>query len=175
MTLLLTLDPGLDLDLREEIVRLWTDVSNAGGAVGFVPPVAAAEVRAAAERHFAGLGPDGADRLLVAREAATGRLAGVLFFEDPRFPPADHWRLLKLVMVRPDCQGRGYGVRLMAEAERIARGWGLKALRLTLRGGNGLEAFYGRCGYTEVGRVPRAIRVAPDDARDDVTMWLDLE
>jgi GNAT superfamily N-acetyltransferase len=83
----------------------------------------------------------------------------------------DHWRLLKRVMVDPKRQGCGYGRELLAEADRIARGWGLAGLRLTARGGQGLERFYSSCGYTEVGRVPGAIRVAPGDDRDDITFW----
>jgi GNAT superfamily N-acetyltransferase len=174
MTLVFTLDPDPTPGLRAEVVALWTAVSNAGGAVGFVPPVTVARVRPTAERQFAGIGPDGPDRLLIGRESGTGRLAAVLFFESQRFDLMEHWRLLKRVMVHPAMQGRGYGGRLLAEAERIARGWGLAGLRLTLRGGHGLEEFYRRSGYTEVGRVPGAIRVAPGDDRDDVTMWLDL-
>ncbi|MFI6449072.1 GNAT family N-acetyltransferase [Kitasatospora sp. NPDC050543] len=174
MALVFTLAPDLTPELREQLVHLWTDVSNAGGAVGFVPPVTPDEVRVTAEQQLAGVGPGGPDHLLVAYEEGTGRLAGCLFFEDVRFALMDHWRLLKRVMVHPGLQGRGYGFELMAEAERVAREWGLAGLRLTLRGGCGLEKFYGRCGYTEVGRVPGAIRVAPGDDRDDVTMWLDL-
>ncbi|WP_406202233.1 GNAT family N-acetyltransferase [Kitasatospora sp. NBC_01560] len=174
MTLAFTLDPDLDPGLRSGLVRLWTDATNAGGAVGFVAPVTEDEVRVVAERHFATVGPAEPDRLLVAYEARTGRPAGMLFFESMRFGPMDHWRMLKRVMIHPDFQGRGYGAELMAEAARTARAWGLEGLRLTLRGGLGLEKFYGRCGYTEVGRVPAAIRVGPGDDRDDVTMWLDL-
>ncbi|MFJ5119199.1 GNAT family N-acetyltransferase [Kitasatospora sp. NPDC088548] len=174
MTLSFTLDPKLDPDLRAAIVRLWTDVTNAGGAVGFVAPVTEDEVRDVAEEQFAGVEPGRPDRLLIAHEEGTGRLAGLLFFESMRFGPMDHWRMLKRVMVHPDFQGRGYGAELMAEAARVARDWGLDGLRLTLRGGLGLEAFYARSGYVEVGRVPAAIRVAPGDDRDDVTMWLDL-
>lgn len=33
---------------------------------------------------------------------------------------------------------------------------------------------YAFCGYREVGRVPGAIRVAPGDDRDDVSMLLPL-
>jgi GNAT superfamily N-acetyltransferase len=172
MTLRFELDPDLTPALRAAIVTLWTDVSNAGGAVGFVPPVTEAEVEKTAESQFGGVGPGEADRLLVGYDGE--RLAAVLFFEDMRFALMDHWRLLKRVMVHPDFQGRGYGADLLAEAERIARGWGLAGLRLTLRGGLGLERFYGRSGYREVGRVPGAIRVAPGDDRDDVTMWLQL-
>ncbi|MGV9266294.1 N-acetyltransferase family protein [Kitasatospora sp. NPDC003701] len=174
MTLAFTLDPGTGPDLRSDIVRLWTDVTNAGGAVGFVAPVTADEVWKTADAQFDGVAPNGPDRLLIAHERESGRLAALLFFDSMRFGPMDHWRMLKRVMVHPDFQGRGYGAELMAEAERVARAWGLEGLRLTLRGGLGLETFYGRCGYTEVGRVPAAIRVAPGDDRDDVTMWLDL-
>ncbi|GAB7181425.1 GNAT family N-acetyltransferase [Kitasatospora sp. Ki12] len=174
MALTFTLDPKLDPDLRTEIVRLWTDVTNAGGAVGFVAPVTEEEVWDTADHQFAGVGPDGPDRLLAARDGDTGRLVGVLFFASMRFGPMEHWRLLKRVMVHPDFQGLGHGARLLAEAERIARQWGLQSLRLTARGGLGLEDFYARSGYREVGRVPGAIRVAPGDDRDDITMWLDL-
>ncbi|MGF1425188.1 GNAT family N-acetyltransferase [Kitasatospora sp. LaBMicrA B282] len=170
-----TLDPELTDRLRAEIVTLWTDVSNAGGSVGFVPPVTEQRVLPTAVQQFAHVGgpadPD-ADRLLIAR--AGGELVGVLFFESMRFDLMDHWRLLKRVMVCPTMQGRGYGAALLAEAERIARSWGLAGLRLTVRGGMGLERFYGRCGYQEVGRVPGAIRVGPGDERDDITFWLEL-
>ncbi|GAA1220170.1 GNAT family N-acetyltransferase [Kitasatospora nipponensis] len=176
MTLRFTLDPEPTPALCAEIVALWTDASNAGGAVGFVPPVTEEDVLPTALKQFAGLAADDPerDRLLVAREGEGGRLVAVLFFENMRFGLMDHWRLLKRVMVAPACQGRGYGVRLLAEAERIARTWGLSGLRLTARGGMGLEAFYARCGYREVGRVPGAIRVAPGDDRDDITFWLEL-
>ena len=45
MALDFTLDPPVDPVLRDGVLGLWTDVSNAGGAVGFVPPVSADEVR----------------------------------------------------------------------------------------------------------------------------------
>lgn len=51
---------------------------------------------------------------------------------------------------------------------------GIEAVRLTCRGGLGLEHFYAACGYKEVGRVPDAIRVGPGDDRDDITMLLPL-
>ncbi len=98
----------------------------------------------------------------------------MLLLESMRFGPMDHWRLVSKVMVHPELQGRGYGAALLAEAERIAREWGLAGLKLQVRGGLGLESFYLRSGYVEVGRVPGAIRVAPGDDRDDVVMWRDL-
>ncbi|MEY9936343.1 N-acetyltransferase family protein [Streptacidiphilus sp. MAP5-3] len=173
MALRFTLDPELTPELVEGLVDVWAAATNGGGAIGFVAPVTRAEVRPTADKALAGLG-DGLDRLLVAHDEETGRLAGALFLVDLRFSLMDHWRTVKRVMLHPDFQGRGDGVALLAEAERHARAWGLAGLQLDLRGGLGLERFYERCGYKEVGRLPGALRVAPGDDRDSVVMWLDL-
>lgn len=39
VSLTFTFDPAVTPDLRDGVLDLWTDVSNAGGSVGFVPPV----------------------------------------------------------------------------------------------------------------------------------------
>ncbi|MET8836714.1 GNAT family N-acetyltransferase [Micromonospora sp. NPDC004540] len=166
------LDPDLTPELREQIIALWVDVTNAGGAVGFVAPVTEAEVRPTAAATFAAIS-DGPDRLLLGYEG--DRLVGVLIIADNRFHLKTHWRVLKRVMVHPDTQGRGYGAALMREAERIGRELGLAALHVTVRDGLGLGGFYERLGYREVGRLPGALRLAPGDDRDEVFMWLDLE
>ena len=171
MSLHFVLDPELTPTLCEQIVDLWVDVTNAGGAVGFVAPVTAADVRPTAEETFADL-TEGPDRLLVGYEG--DRLVGILIIGDNRFHLKAHWRVLKRVMVHPDTQGRGYGVALMREAERLGRELGVEALHVTIRDGLGLDSFYGRLGYREVGRLPRALRLTPDDDRDEVFMWRDL-
>jgi GNAT superfamily N-acetyltransferase len=165
------LDPELTDELRDGIVSLWTEVTNAGGAVGFVAPVTSDEVQPVARTAFAAIG-DGPDRLLVGYE--DGRVVAMLIFVDNRFMLKDHWCTLKRVMVHPGCQGRGYGVAIMREAERVAREIGWDALHVTVRGGLSLERFYTGLGYKEVGRLPGALRVAPDDDRDEVLMWLAL-
>ncbi|MER6594518.1 GNAT family N-acetyltransferase [Micromonospora purpureochromogenes] len=172
MSLRFVLDPDLTPDLRERIVDLWVDVTNAGGAVGFVAPVSAAEVRPVAERTLADI-TDGPDRLLVGY--ADDRLVAVLIFADNRFHLKTHWGILKRVMVHPDTQGRGYGLDLMREAARRAPELGWRALHVTVRGGLGLETFYARLGYREIGRLPGALRVAPGDDRDEILMWRDLD
>jgi GNAT superfamily N-acetyltransferase len=171
VSLRFVLDPDLTTDLRERLVALWVDVTNAGGAVGFVAPVTADEVRPVAEATLAAVA-DGPDRLLVGFDG--DRPVAVAIFVDNRFRLKTHYRVLKRVMVHPDTQGRGHGAALMSEAERIGRAWGLAALHVTVRGGLGLESFYHRLGYREVGRLPGALRVAPGDDRDEVLMWLDL-
>ena len=67
MTLEFTLDPELTDELQAEIVACWTDVTNAGGSVGFVPPVAMDDVLPDAVRALAGVAA-GHDRLIIGRE-----------------------------------------------------------------------------------------------------------
>jgi GNAT superfamily N-acetyltransferase len=164
-------DPELTDRLRAEIVALWVDVTNAGGAVGFVGPVRRADVEPVAARALAAVS-EGVDRLLVGY--ADDRLAGILLLVSQRFTLASHWRTVKRVMVHPDLQGHRYGAALVRGAERMAREEGLDALHLTVRAGAGVERFYAALGYTEVGRLPGAIRVAPEDDRDEIHMWLSL-
>lgn len=171
MTLTFARDPELSTGLREEILRIWTDASNAGGAVGFVPPVTAEDVRPVADGQFEAVGA-GTQRLLVAYEE--GRAVGTVFLKLNTHRLMRHWCTLVTVMVDPVLQGGGRGRRMLAEAVDFARDLGFDALRLGVRGGTGVDAFYAACGFKEVGRVPDAIRVAADDFRDDITMWLPL-
>ncbi|GAB3138710.1 GNAT family N-acetyltransferase [Micromonospora sonneratiae] len=171
MPLRFALDPELTPELRQQLVTLWVDATNAGGAVGFVAPVTPEEVQPVAEATFAGV-TDGPDRLLVGYEGR--QPAAMLFFADNRFALKDHYCVLKRVIVHPDRQGHGYGMALMREAERLGREIGYEALHITVRDGHGLDRFYQRCGYKEVGRLPGALRVAAGDDRDEIMMWLPL-
>ncbi|WP_319652680.1 GNAT family N-acetyltransferase, partial [Streptomyces scabiei] len=159
--------------LHEHILTLWSDVSNAGGAVGFVPPVTPQDIRPELLKHLTAMA-DGRHRLLVGLDEH-GTPAATAFFAFNTHRLMTHWVWLYTVMVHPAHQGRGHGRALMTAAESAARGFdGIDAIRLGCRGGHGLEHFYDSCGYKEVGRVPGAIRVAPGDHRDDITMLLPL-
>ncbi|MEW2283462.1 GNAT family N-acetyltransferase [Streptomyces sp. NPDC047841] len=173
MPLTFTLDPAITPALRDGILDLWTDVTDAGGAVGFVAPADREEIRPELVRHFAQMA-EGRTRLLVGHDEA-GEVAATAFLTRNTHRLMTHWLWLYTVMVHPRHQGRGYGRDLLAAAADAARGMeGIEAVRLTCRGGLGLERFYGSCGYKEVGRVPDAIRVAPGDDRDDIVMLLPL-
>jgi len=168
-----TLDPAVTPDLRDGLLDLWADVSNAGGSVGFVPPVAREDIRPELVKHLVAMA-EGRTRLLVGHDEG-GQVAATAFLTHNTHRLMTHWLWLYTVMVHPRHQGKGYGRDLLAAAEEAARSLdGIEAIRLTCRGGNGLERFYGSCGYKEVGRVPGAIRVAPGDDRDDVFMLLPL-
>ncbi|MGC5343524.1 N-acetyltransferase family protein [Streptomyces sp. DT24] len=173
MALTFEFDPTFDRTLRDGIVALWTDVSNAGGAVGFVPPVTVDEVRPELVKHLAAIA-EGRTRLLVGRDEA-GSVAATAFLTLNSHRLMTHWLWLYTVMVHPGHQGKGAGRALMAAAADAARSLdGIEAVRLACRGGTGADRFYAACGYKEVGRVPGAIRVAEGDDRDDVIMLLEL-
>ncbi|MER6500323.1 GNAT family N-acetyltransferase [Streptomyces sp. NPDC001455] len=173
MALTFVLDPQVDGTLRDGITELWTDVSNAGGAVGFVPPVSAADIRPELAKHLAAAA-EGRTRLLVGRDEG-GAVAATAFLSLNTHRLMEHWLWLYTVMVHPRHQGKGYGRDLMDAAAEAARGTaGIEAIRLTCRGGTGVDRFYASCGYKEVGRVPDAIRVADGDDRDEIFMLLPL-
>ncbi|MCX5411884.1 GNAT family N-acetyltransferase [Streptomyces sp. NBC_00059] len=173
MALTFEVDPAFDRTLRDDITALWADVSNAGGAVGFVPPVTADEVRPELVKHLAAL-VEGRTRLVVGRDE-DGTVAATAFLTHNTHRLMRHWIGAYTVMVHPRHQGKGYGRDLMAVTADAARGIeGIDAIRLTCRGGTGADRFYASCGYKEVGRVPGAIRVAEDDYRDDIIMLLPL-
>ncbi len=173
MALRFELDPAVSPALRDDVLALWADVSNAGGSVGFVPPVTEDDIRPELVRHLVAMA-EGRTRLLVGRDG-TGAVAATAFTTYNTHRLMRHWVWLYTVMVHPRHQGRGYGRDLLAAAADAVAQWdGIEAIRLTCRGGLGLERFYGSCGYKEVGRIPGAIRVAPGDDRDDVIMLLPL-
>lgn len=173
MALTFRLDPEIDPALRDGVLALWVDVSNADGAVGFVPPVTVEDIRPEWLMRLAQLS-DGRTRLLVGYDE-DGAVAATAFLAYNTHRLMKHWIWLYVVMVHPKHQGKGYGRDLMSAAEDAARGIdGIDAIRLTCRGGTGVDRFYASCGYKEVGRVPGAIRVAPGDDRDDITMLLPL-
>jgi GNAT superfamily N-acetyltransferase len=173
MPLTFALDPRIDTALRDGVLRLWTDVSNAGGSVGFVPPVVPDDVRPEWVKHLVAL-DEGRTRLLAGFDE-DGSVAATAFITFNTHRLMTHWVWLYTVMVHPRHQGKGYGRDLMVATEAAVRGFGgIEAIRLTCRGGTGVDRFYASCGYKEVGRIPGAIRVAEGDDRDDITMYLPL-
>ncbi|MHC0430432.1 GNAT family N-acetyltransferase [Streptomyces sp. O3] len=167
------LDPPVGPALADGVLRLWTDVTNADGSVGFVPPVTAEDIRPEWVRHLVSMA-EGGTRLLVGYDTE-GEVAATAFLAFNTHRLMRHWVWLYTVMVHPRHQGKGYGRDLMRAAEDAARGFtGIDAIRLTCRGGTGVDRFYASCGYKEVGRAPGMIRVAPGDDRDDITMLLPL-
>jgi GNAT superfamily N-acetyltransferase len=166
----LRLDPELDAATTRQLVALWVDVSNAGGAVGFPPPPPEVTYEDVAPVAESTLRPvrEGLDHLVVAYE--DGIVVGFAFLEHRPGPLFRHWATVKRLQVHPRSQGRGIGSELLRACHGFARSLGLEALHLTVRGGTGREAFYARHGYEEMARIPDAIRLSPDDTREEIYM-----
>ncbi|GCD36708.1 N-acetyltransferase [Streptomyces chrestomyceticus JCM 4735] len=174
MDLRFDLDPAVTPELTDGIRTLWAEVSNAGGAVGFVPPVTAEDVRPDLLSHLVAMS-EGRARLVAGRDAHDGRVLATAFLHLNQHRLMKHWLWVYTVMVHPSLQGQGAGRALMAAVDEAARATdGIEGIRLTCRGGTGVDGFYTSCGYKEVGRVPSAIKLADDDYRDDITMWREL-
>ncbi len=184
----------VDAQLRQRLLTIWTDVSNAGGWVGFVPPVDRHDVAPALDAALRRI-HDGRDWLIVVRVPNAQKpgdpvvpspvgpgllapdeetVAGFTIVADNDRLLSEHWRWVIRVQVHPDFQGAQLGGVLLDGVARIASDAGLEKLLLTVRGGEGLEAFYARVGYREVARIPGAIRVAPGDDRDQVILVHEL-
>ncbi|MET7466798.1 GNAT family N-acetyltransferase [Nonomuraea sp. NPDC005501] len=159
--------------LRHELIECWVTVTNAGGAAGFpFPPVTFDQVAPVADRIIAGLDPH-RGRLLVA--LLGGTLAGWLHVRRDAEPLTSHWGTVHHVQTHTAFRGRGLGAALMHRVRRLAREeMGLEQLHLAARGGTGLEDFYARLGWKEIGRWPGALRLAPGDDRDEILMVLTL-
>lgn len=180
----------VDAQLRERLLTIWTDVSNAGGWVGFVPPVDRARVAPALDAALRRI-HDGRDWLIVVRVPRPGMedvtetpgdplaaepevVAGFAIVADNDRLLSEHWRWVIRVQVHPDFQGSRLGGVLLDGVAEIAADAGIEMLHLTVRSGEGLEAFYARNGYREVARIPGAIRVSPGDDRDQVVLVHEL-
>ena len=154
-------------ELRGQLLEMWVDVTNAGGAVGFTSP---ADVSAVASTLDAALDRVAAGTDLLGILRRNGTAVGMGFLVDGSSALRRHWRTVLRLMVRPELQGQGAGRLLLEGLHRTAAGLGLEQLMLTTRDGTGVEAFYERFGYIIVGRHPRAIRLAPGDDRDELIL-----
>ncbi|MEV1292057.1 GNAT family N-acetyltransferase [Pseudonocardia sp. NPDC049635] len=149
-------------DAARGLGELWIAVTEAGGAVDFVPGSDPAEIRelaaATIDRVRAGvlwmivLGDGSAPDGTVFLARGTGIAA--------------HRADVQRLMVRPGLQGRGLGTVLLEAAAEHAREMGVEMLTLGARGGTPLPAFYAARGFAEYGLLPRGVRLSAGDVRD---------
>ncbi len=165
-------NPGeADPVVRQELTACWIAVTNAGGAAGFpFPPVDSSQVRPAVDALASRLHP-GQSRILLARVGDT--LAGWVGLSRDPSPLIAHWGLVSHLQTQLARRNEGIGSALMHRLREVARDeMGLEQLHLAVRGGMGLEDFYSRLGWRVTGRWPGKLRLAPDDTRDEILMFL---
>ncbi len=161
-------DPELTPALRQRIAEIWLDVTRAGGAVGGAPTATAADLEPVIDDALSAV-DSGRDHMVLARVG--DEVVGFGFLSFRPGPLFRHWATVKRLQVHPSLQKRGFGAALLDEITRVARDeLGLEQLHLTVRGGTGTESFYEAHGYTVVATLPKLIRVAPDDTRDEIYM-----
>lgn len=158
------------------LTSLWHSVSEAGGAVGFVPGTPRPDVAQQSAALVDEIRRGSIDAIAVTSDrtlvgfavlrAGTGVIA--------------HTGEVGSVMVDPGLQRSGLGVVLMDAVLHLARARGLERLSLSARDGHGLPEFYRRFGFVEWGRRPGWVRVAgaeadggPDD-RDEIFLSITL-
>lgn len=151
-------NPELSDALIEQLLTVWVAVTEAGGAVGFTPPVTAERIRReAADAHLDDVRAGRAD-LVVAVDGAA--LMGFGFLIPGRGPAVKrHLGVVARLQRRPDAAGRGIGARVLAELEACGIARGLAVMTLTVRGGTGVERFYLGQGYRLDGRLPDRLLV----------------
>jgi GNAT superfamily N-acetyltransferase len=157
----------VDDSLRQALLACWTDVVNAGGAVGFLAPVGREDVAPRLDATLAAV-REGRDALCLLEVDAQPAGFAVLVSNDS--PLRQHWCNVHRVQVHPSRQGAGLGRILMRGVHDIARDRGWEFLLLSVRGGTGTEAFYAGLGYEQVGRIPAALRLEGGDVRDEIWM-----
>lgn len=164
------LDPALDAAATRRLVEVWVAVSNGGGAVGFAPPppeVTYDDVAPVASTALRSV-REGRDHLVVAYDGET--IVGFAFLEHRAGPLFRHWATVKRLQVHPEQQGCGIGRQLLRACHEHALALGIEALHLTVRGRTGRESFYASEGYELITTIPEAIRLSPDDTRDELYM-----
>jgi GNAT superfamily N-acetyltransferase len=166
----------VDGSLRGELAGCWAAVVDAGGAVippdCPPPPVTPAALRPAVDRLVESLAPEHGILLTATLDST---LAGWLVLRREAHPLEAHCGVVNHVQTRVGLRGRGVGAALMRRVRHVAQeDMGLDRLKLSVRAGLGLEHFYRKAGWTEVGRWPGALRLAPGDDRDEILMSLAL-
>ena len=144
-------NPALDEPLRAALVDVWVAVSNAGGAVGFLPGVQPEQVRELADPTF-------------------DRVAGMGFLATNELAIHAHWATIKRLQRHPEARAQGVGGAVLEGLEEAARARGLRRLVLTVRGQTGREGFYERHGYRVEAALPERIWLSPDDIREELFM-----
>ena len=142
-------------------------VSNAGGAVGFLPGVAPSHVRELADPAFDRVA-EGHDDIVVALNG--DRPIGMGFLATNAIAIHQHWATIKRLQRHPEARLQGVGAAVLEGLEDAARARGLRRLTLTVRGGTGREGFYERHGYRVEAALPERIWLAADDIREELFM-----
>ncbi len=151
--LITALAPAEARALLPQLLALLHDAVAAGAAVGFLPPLPAAEgqhywqsvVEAVEAGHRV---------LLVAREPGTAELLGTVQLDLATRPNARLRAEVSKLLVHTRARRQGLARQLLLALEDHARALGRSTLVLDTRHGDGAELLYQGLGYQFVGAIP---------------------
>ncbi len=103
-----------------------------------------------------------------------GETAGFAALVGSSSPLRRHWAMVLRVQVHPSRQGAGLGRVLMTAPTTSPVRTAGSSCRSAPAAAPASTASTGGLGYTEYGRLPGAIRVAPGDDRDEILLTFRL-
>ena len=154
--------------LLPSLAELLRGAVDAGGSLGFLQPLAAADARAYWRSLVAEI-ERGARLLFVAFAGA--RLVGSAQLAFSPWVNSPHRAELQKLVVSTPLQGRGIGTALLAAAHEAARERGRSLLVLNTRLGDPAEHFYRAHGYQVAGITPGYTIGAGGERYDNVAMY----
>jgi ribosomal protein S18 acetylase RimI-like enzyme len=156
---------------REDLVDLLIDAIEDGASVGFMLPLARAEVAAYWQEVEAAIAK-GTRHLLVAR--VDGRIVGAVQIDCAVKANARHRAEVQKLLVHRQARRRGIGRRLMQALEPLALSLGRCLLVLDLRLDDPAQQLYESLGYRRTGIVPRYARDPDGTLNDCLFMYKEL-
>ena len=142
--------PVSDADLRG-LAELLVDAVSAGAAVSFLPPLSVEQAEDWWRRTTETAAPSTV--FLVARDAVG--IVGTVQLIPSWAPNQPHRGDIAKLVVHHRSRRTGLGSQLMQAIEDEARQAGLTLITLDTKQGDGAEQLYRRCGWIEVGVIPR--------------------
>ncbi len=151
---------------------LLRDAVEGGASVGYVLPLAEAEVAAFWRGVLAGVAA-GSRTLLVARDPDR-RIVGTVQIEFAPRPNSRHRAEVQKLLVLRSHRGRGLGPALMNAIEAVARDAGRSLLFLDTSSNGNAVGLYERCGFTRAGGIPRYAADPDGSLHDNVIFYKEL-
>lgn len=173
--------------LRDAAIDLWCAGNDAGGAVGFIAGASRESVAASFDAYLPGI-ESGTTVLMTAQPAvdtqdsgqtndesqvssspsSRSRLAAMAFVvQPPRDPGRPNFSVvvtIERLVLEPSLWGGGLGAEFMHDVHSVcAELPGAVHTQVMYRSHLGLERFYERLGYTQVGWLPDCMTIPTND------------
>ena len=164
---------AVDVEARlGELSALLRDAVLGGASIGFVLPLASAELEAYWRDVLEAV--RGSGRILLAAFAGEALIGSVQLALEPRANGRHRAEVMKLMVLRSH-RGRGVGRALMQTLLEAARASDRSLLLLDVRTGDPAERLYRALGFVPFGRVPDHARSPDGQLADSSFYYMQLQ